>query len=91
MRAIVLPEPWKAVTAEREIPVPKQGEALLKMVCGGICGSDLASYRGQSAYLSHGTADSFSAQESGAEKRLPARRIQAQFQISAAGAPESAG
>lgn len=35
MRAIVLPEPWKAVTAEREIPVPKQGEALLKMVCGG--------------------------------------------------------
>ena len=50
MRAIVLPEPWKAVTAEREIPVPKQGEALLKMVCGGICGSDLASYRGQSAY-----------------------------------------
>ena len=22
MRAIVLPEPWKAVTAEREIPVP---------------------------------------------------------------------
>lgn len=41
--------------------------------------------------LSHGTADSFSAQESGAEKRLPARRIQAQFQISAAGAPESAG
>ena len=43
MRAIVLPEPWKAVTAEREIPVPKQGEALLKMVCGGICGSDLAS------------------------------------------------
>ena len=53
MRAIVLPEPWKAVTAEREIPVPKQGEALLKMVCGGICGSDLASYRGQSAYVSY--------------------------------------
>ena len=26
MRAIVLPEPWKAVTAEREIPVPKQGK-----------------------------------------------------------------
>ena len=37
MRAIVIPEPWKAVTEEREVPVPKQGEALLKMVCGGIC------------------------------------------------------
>lgn len=36
MRAIVIPEPWKAVTAEREVPVPKQGEVLLKMVCGGI-------------------------------------------------------
>ena len=53
MRAIVIPEPWKAVTAEREVPVPKQGEVLLKMVCGGICGSDLASYRGQSAYVSY--------------------------------------
>ena len=30
MRAIVIPEPWKAVTAEREVPVPKQGEVLLK-------------------------------------------------------------
>lgn len=51
MRAIVLEEPFKAVTVEREVPVPKEGEALLKMVYGGICGSDLASYRGQSAYI----------------------------------------
>ena len=43
MRAIVLQEPFKAETLEREVPVPKEGEALLKMVCGGICGSDLAS------------------------------------------------
>ncbi len=53
MRAIVLKEPFKAETIEREVPVPKEGEALLKMVCGGICGSDLASYRGQSAYVSY--------------------------------------
>ena len=38
---------------EREIPRPKEGEALLKMICGGICGSDLASYRGMSAYVSY--------------------------------------
>lgn len=53
MRAIVLPKPWEAVTTERDIPVAGPGEALLKMVCGGICGSDLASYRGQSAYASY--------------------------------------
>lgn len=53
MRAIVIPCPGEAVTQERSIPEPKKGEALLKMVCGGICGSDLASYRGQSAYVSY--------------------------------------
>jgi len=53
MRAIVIPEPWKAVTEEREIPARKEGEVLLKMICGGICGSDLASYRGKSAYVSY--------------------------------------
>ena len=53
MRAIVIPGPWKAVTEERDIPAPGEGEALLKMICGGICGSDLASYRGMSAYVSY--------------------------------------
>lgn len=53
MRAIVLPKPWEAETVEQEIPVPKLGEALLKMRYGGICGSDLASYRGSSAYVSY--------------------------------------
>lgn len=53
MRAIVIPQPWKAVTEERTVPELKKGEALLKMICGGICGSDLASYRGKSAYVSY--------------------------------------
>lgn len=53
MKAIVIAEPWKAQTQERELPQPKKGEALLKMLVGGICGSDLASYRGASAYVSY--------------------------------------
>ena len=53
MRAIVIQSPWNAAAVEREIPRPKEGEALLKMICGGICGSDLASYRGMSAYVSY--------------------------------------
>ena len=51
MRAIVIQSPWNAAAVEREIPRPKEGDALLKMICGGICGSDLASYRGMSAYV----------------------------------------
>lgn len=53
MKSIVITEPWKAKTLERELPKPKEGEALLKMAVGGVCGSDLASYRGASAYVSY--------------------------------------
>ena len=35
------------------MPVRKPGEALLKMLYGGICGSDLGSYRGANAYVSY--------------------------------------
>lgn len=53
MKALVLNAPYEAITAERDIPVRKSGEALLKMLVGGVCGSDLASYRGKSAYVSY--------------------------------------
>lgn len=53
MKAIVIKEPWVVETVEREIPKRQKGEALLKMVVGGVCGSDLYSYRGQSAYCSY--------------------------------------
>lgn len=53
MKAIVITEPFKAEIQEREIPKPQKNEALLKMLVGGVCGSDLAAYRGQSAYISY--------------------------------------
>ena len=53
MRSIVISQPGSAAALEREIPKPGKGEALLKMLVGGVCGSDLASYRGQSAYVSY--------------------------------------
>lgn len=53
MKGIVIQEPWKAGVAQQEMPKPKEGEALLKMLVGGVCGSDLASYRGASAYVSY--------------------------------------
>lgn len=53
MRSIVIPRPG---TVEiREIPMAKrrQGEALLKVLYGGVCGSDLNTYRGTNAYAAY--------------------------------------
>lgn len=50
MKSIRIEKPGKACVYEQDIPVPGPGEALLKMVVGGVCGSDLSSYRGVSAY-----------------------------------------
>lgn len=53
MKAIYITEPGKVEI--RDIPKPerKPGEALLKVLYGGICGSDLGSYRGTFAYFSY--------------------------------------
>lgn len=51
MKTILMPEPGKVVIADMEMPVRKKGEALLKLLYGGICGSDLGSYRGANAYV----------------------------------------
>ncbi len=53
MKAICIEEPGKVVVKEIDKPVRKPGEALLKMLYGGICGSDLGSYRGGNAYVSY--------------------------------------
>ena len=53
MKAICIDEPGKVSIHDIEKPVRKPGEALLKMLYGGICGSDLGSYRGGNAYVSY--------------------------------------
>ena len=53
MKAIVITEPRKVEIREIEKPVRKEGEALLKLLYGGICGSDLNTFRGTSAYVSY--------------------------------------
>lgn len=52
MKTILIPSVKKVEIVEREIPQRKEGEALLKLVKGGICGSDLGTYRGTFAYSS---------------------------------------
>ncbi|MBP3312737.1 MAG: zinc-binding alcohol dehydrogenase family protein [Butyricicoccus sp.] len=53
MKAICIKQPGEVVIEELDKPVPKEGEALLKLLYGGICGSDLGSYRGANAYVSY--------------------------------------
>jgi len=52
-KCIVINEPYKVEIRETEMPTPKKGEALLKILYGGICGSDLNTYRGTLAYVSY--------------------------------------
>lgn len=53
MKAIFIPEPGKIEIREIPMPVRGKGEALLKLLYGGICGSDLGSYRGTFAYFDY--------------------------------------
>lgn len=53
MKAICIEEPGKVIIKEIDKPVRKPGEALLKLLYGGICGSDLGSYRGGNPYVSY--------------------------------------
>ncbi len=53
MRSIVIPEP--GVAEVRSVPMAKRrpGEALLKLLYGGVCGSDLGTYRGTNVYAAY--------------------------------------
>lgn len=53
MKAIYIENPGEVTIKDIPMPVRKEGEALLKILYGGICGSDLGSYRGTFAYFSY--------------------------------------
>lgn len=44
MKAAVLDEPMSIVVREADIPTPKENEALVKVHCIGVCGSDVHYY-----------------------------------------------
>lgn len=53
MKSIYINAPGDVTINETEMPVRKPDEALLKILYGGICGSDLGSYNGTFAYFDY--------------------------------------
>lgn len=53
MKAIRLREPWSVACVDLEKSVPKKGEALIKIMMAGICGSDIGAFRGTNGLVSY--------------------------------------
>lgn len=53
MKAIQIPEPLKVQCIDVPKPEPKEGQALLKIVTAGICGSDIGAFRGTNNLVSY--------------------------------------
>lgn len=53
MKAVIIAEPGKVEIIEKERPVPKDGEALLKVLYCGICGADVASFTGNQPFTTY--------------------------------------
>lgn len=53
MEYIVIEKPGDVRIREREKPLRKKGEVLLRMLYGGLCGSDIGTYRGNFIYASY--------------------------------------
>ena len=53
MKAIEITKPFEIRITEKEKPIPKQGEALLQVLCCGICGADLASFTGNQPFTTY--------------------------------------
>ncbi len=50
---IIITKPGEVKIEDVPMPAPGPGEALLKVLYGGICGSDLGTYRGTFVYVSY--------------------------------------
>ncbi len=47
MECVVIKQPREILFTEKEIPIPKDDEVLIKVMASGICGTDVHIYRGE--------------------------------------------
>lgn len=53
MKAVILHEPGKVEVIDLPKPQPKEGEALIRIISAGICGSDIGAFRGTNGLVSY--------------------------------------
>ncbi|MDO4513579.1 MAG: zinc-binding alcohol dehydrogenase family protein [Lachnospiraceae bacterium] len=53
MKTVWIEEPFKVEVTDTQMPEPKEGEALLKVLYCGICGADVASYTGNQPFTTY--------------------------------------
>lgn len=53
MKTVWIEEPFKIEVTDTQMPEPKEGEALLKVLYCGICGADVASYTGNQPFTTY--------------------------------------
>ena len=53
MKAVLFQKPWEAACIDVPKPQPGPGQALIRIVSAGICGSDIGAYRGTNALVSY--------------------------------------
>lgn len=53
MKTVLITKPFEIAVTNTEKPVVKEGEALLKILYGGICGADVASYTGNQPFTTY--------------------------------------
>ena len=53
MKAVYMEKPWSIAIKDIAEPVPKDGEAVIKLHAAGICGSDIGAFRGVNNLVSY--------------------------------------
>ena len=53
MKAVYMEKPWSIAIKDIAEPVPKGGEAVIKLHAAGICGSDIGAFRGVNNLVSY--------------------------------------
>lgn len=53
MKAIRLAAPWEISCIDIDKPVPKEGDALIRITAAGICGSDIGAFRGTNKLVTY--------------------------------------
>ena len=53
MKTVLIEKPFEIAVTDTQMPVPGEGEALLKVLYCGVCGADVSSYTGNQPFTTY--------------------------------------